>query len=335
MTKLSNISRRNWCFTLNNPTRDELLSLVHILCKAGACDPQQSRDSVGTFCEGLSNRIPVKYLVCQQERGENGTVHIQGYFELRRTQRIRALKSYRSFSRAHLEARRGTQMEAVAYCQKLESRSPDGFALELGQKAVQGQRTDLEDIRILIARGMPEIEIAEANFATWARNYRALSRYRLLKARQGHLRDGVRSRLRQAPVIEIHWGVSGSGKSHSVYERFPAAYWTARADGVLYMDGVDEETKVIVFDDFYSWVRYDFILRLCDKYPLLLKVHGGYVQCPNLTHVIFTSNQNPREWYTSYHKMGGWEGSAFKRRIDDCGLIEHYPLRWDHLLNNA
>jgi hypothetical protein len=59
---------------------------------------------------------------------------------------------------------------------------------------------------------------------------------------------------------------------------------------------------VVIIDEFYGWLPYDLLLRLCDRYPLLLETKGGQVQCSANT-VIITSNLNPSQWYKNvYHK---------------------------------
>lgn len=318
---------RNYVFTLNNPTEIEKVLLGHIVCtgdvQAGSTELEHHE-----LCEELedSQRVPCKYLVCQEEIGEQGTVHIQGYLECSRTIRAtgdRGLKCFPALFRAHLESRRGTQAQAIAYSQKEETRREQGFRLEVGEKAVRGARTDLEMVRVEIRNGATELQIADGHFSTWVRNYRALDRYRLL------YRQSIRT-PRPVPRLEIHWGVSGAGKSQGIFDRFPGAYWLTKPEGgVVYYDGVTEDTRVLVYDDFYSWVKHATLLRICDKFPLQLKVHGGFVSAPNLSHVIFTSNQDPRHWYTRWANYGGWEFSAFHRRLTDNGEIIHYPNRWD------
>lgn len=81
---------RNYCFTLNNPSAQ--LDF--------AADPR------------------VTYWCYQEEIGDSGTHHFQGYIELMHPLSIRAIKRIDGMSRAHLEVRRGTAAQAKAYCQK-------------------------------------------------------------------------------------------------------------------------------------------------------------------------------------------------------------------------
>lgn len=88
---------RNWCFTLNNYTAEEV--------------------------EVLKGDLPqVKYIVFQRERGhEDGTAHLQGYLELERNQKLSFVKKHIS-GRAHWEPRHGTQQQAIDYCKKEDTR---------------------------------------------------------------------------------------------------------------------------------------------------------------------------------------------------------------------
>lgn len=105
------MTSKNWCFTLNNPTEED--------------DPKG---------------WPVKYVAWQLEKGEEGTLHHQGYVELDKTARITGLKKINQ--KAHWEIRGGTQEQAIAYAQKEDTRVEGPW--EQGEKAPgRGTRTDL------------------------------------------------------------------------------------------------------------------------------------------------------------------------------------------------
>lgn len=81
--------QRNWCFTLNNYTEEEV-----------KCIKEQD----------------VQYLIFGKEKGENGTEHLQGYFQFKKRIGIRGLKKI--LERAHWEKARGTPEQNIAYCSK-------------------------------------------------------------------------------------------------------------------------------------------------------------------------------------------------------------------------
>lgn len=92
------------------------------------------------------------------------------------------------------------------------------------------------------------------------------------------------------PRIVILWGASGTGKTRTATEEFPDAYLLTKpnADGNVWFDGYDGE-DVVIIDEFYGWIKYDLLLRICDRYPLQVPVKGAMVQFKATT-IVFTSN---------------------------------------------
>lgn len=228
-----------------------------------------------------------------------------------------------ALSRAHIEMRIGTQAQAMVYCRKPESKVIGGLDGLYGVPAVQGQRTDLLAIRDEIMEGATQYEIAVDHFPTWVRNYRAFALFAGLHA--NHLSA---STPRPFPVIIILWGVSGTGKSHWAEENFPGALWLSRPQaGSVWFDLMTPRHRVVVIDEYYSWLTVDFLLRLCDHYPLQLPTKGGFIQCPPLTTVVFTSNDDPRTWYHDWENFPQ-QKIAFWRRIEEGGgyIREKIPI---------
>lgn len=64
----------------------------------------------------------VAYCVYQLERGENGTLHLQGYLELKNRKRFTELKKFHGLFGAHFEPRKGSPSEARDYCMKTDTR---------------------------------------------------------------------------------------------------------------------------------------------------------------------------------------------------------------------
>ena len=83
-----------WCFTLNNPTQDELDHLQHAFTHENCY-----------------------FAVLGRETSQSGTQHIQGFIHLNNCQRITGAKRLVGM-RAHLEWARGTDAENDAYCSK-------------------------------------------------------------------------------------------------------------------------------------------------------------------------------------------------------------------------
>lgn len=82
----------------------------------------------------------VRYCVYQEERGENGVRHYQGYVELSAPQRMSYMKKL--LPRAHWEKRKRTRDECRNYCMKEDTRIAGPFEIGEWQRH-QGARTDL------------------------------------------------------------------------------------------------------------------------------------------------------------------------------------------------
>jgi len=95
--QMSNAAK-NWCFTINNYTEDEL-----------------------ELMSDLSTRIPneISYLIIGKETGENGTPHFQGYIQMVKKLRLGQIRNLLG-GRAHCEimAPNSTPWAASTYCKK-------------------------------------------------------------------------------------------------------------------------------------------------------------------------------------------------------------------------
>lgn len=113
--------QKNWCFTLNNYSYEEL-NRIHNL---------EETDLIG-------------YIIYQCEEGESGTPHIQGYVQFAKKLRIRGAKRILG-ERCHLEPARGNPYQNKEYCTKEEGRIEGPY--EYGDIAYAGKRNDLASLR--------------------------------------------------------------------------------------------------------------------------------------------------------------------------------------------
>ena len=136
---------RNYCFTLNNYTEEEL-----------------------THLEDFGGQ----YIIFGFEEGSQGTKHLQGYCEYENPVTLGRLKKDIS-DRVHIEKRRGTQEQAIKYCKK------DGNWWEKGEKKPgQGYRTDLEEVAADVQGGKSLQEIAEEHPVQWIKYNRGITSLR-------------------------------------------------------------------------------------------------------------------------------------------------------------
>jgi len=295
-----------WVFTINNPTQEDC--------------PYQWESSDDPV---------VKYCLWQYEIGENGTRHIQGHLVLDKRLRLGGVKKLNS--RAHWEVRRGSYQEAETYCSKEETRELGPFLESclmisggphsFGEAPAEGRgaRNDLLNLKRVIDRGGSLLDCFEEQFSSMVRNNRGIMLYKRLKT--GLCRSWQ-------TTCTVYFGGSGVGKSRrALADAGDSGYWLPRPEGDRpWWDGYDGQ-ETIVIDEFYGWMKRDFLYRLIDRYPLMLEVKGGAVPM-QAKHVIFTSNKHPKEWYP---RVG--LGALIRRFTGDIGKV--FEMTGDGELSEA
>ncbi len=287
---------RNYVFTINNPAED-----------------------LEKF--DFSIYPIIRFVAFQREQGESGTQHFQGYVELTKTMRYTALKkAVCFFATAHMEVRKGSQSQAIDYCMKLDTRIEGPW--EYGEKALQGKRNDILAAVEEIRAGKRERDIAEIFPVVYVKYHRGLSAYRRVMAKA---RDFTTELI-------LLLGPTGYGKSHFAREFDPDACWKSRGE---WFDNYDDE-ETIVFDDFYGWTPFDQLLRLADKYPLIVPTKGGFKNF-RARYMFITANEGPYNWYKT---ISSSLMDAFIRRITTViyfsGFKKYQEFHsWNSFLSNC
>lgn len=174
----------------------------------------------------------------------------------------------------------------------------------------------------MIEEGKTDLDLANHDFSTYISCYRGLSHYRLLC-----------SEPRNHPVhVQVIQGPTGTGKSKFCMENYPKAYWKQRSN---WWDGYADHTEVII-DEFYGWLPFDLLLRLCDRYPLMVETKGGQVNFIAKT-IVITTNALPDRWYKNVYFK------SFIRRVSVWTVIpvwgetqsfDDYSEAAKHMINN-
>ena len=270
------------------------------------------------------------YLVYQEEVGAGGMYHFQGYCEFIHQPSLNTAKELLGGATVHLERRRGSQEQAIAYAKKEDTRIDGPF--EFGEPRLQGKRMDLEGFKDAVMAGKRKRDLIDEHAGLFARYPKF---YDLLTSM-------YRPERTTDLVVTLHFGETGLGKTRSVMDEFgndPSFYRTPLNNGQQWYDGYDGHTTVLL-DDFggaSSHLSLCTLLQLLDRYPVLVPTKGSHTWwMPDALHV--TTNLLPREWYK-------WEGrgeqyKALARRFHkvylyyvplsgtDCGRVEQDLVWW-------
>lgn len=277
---------KQWCYTLNNPTRQTVPRL-------------RSIDSTS---------IPsCTYHVFQLEVGQSGTLHCQGFICFATRVRMSTVKTLLG-GNPHLEIARGTPQQAADYCRdptKRDPRHPDAVH-EYGTMPPArnaGQRTDLTALQTLLDGGATSEQVARQDFPSWIRYNKSIDKYRT---------DFVQQPRNRKSLIFVFVGETGTGKSNAAYaftDIFPVP---PGSSGTTWFDGYDPDRhQSVLMEEFHggrcSWTE---LLRLTDQYPMTVNSKGSHLQFSPEA-IVFTSNSTPTEWYPNIPDKG-----PFLRRID-------------------
>ncbi len=237
---------RGWCFTINNPNGfDE-------------CDIQLLKDQS-------------TYGVIGKEVGEQGTPHLQGFVRFEHPVTFRRIKSL--LQRAHIEAQRGSTVQASDYCKK------EGDFDEWGE-CPQQRRNAKERWRFIVDKAEEgDLEAIKDEYpGEYLRYYDKL---RCLRRREPNILHGD---------LQNEWwyGPTGTGKSRRVWELYPEHY---QKQLNKWWDGYNNEEVVVIEE----WAPKNEMsasgLKIwSDRYPFTAEVKGGTVRGIRPKKIIVTSN---------------------------------------------
>lgn len=230
------MKKRNYCFTLNNYTEEE----VH----------------------NITLSPDIKYICWGFERGALGTPHMQGYVELRKACRINAVKRILNCDRVHLEARLGNQKQAIDYCKK------DGDFHEHGTPARQGHRSDLEAVAKSIKKGNSLFDIVNDHTVQYIKYHKGIEKAMNILIEAPTWRDV------EVHVLWGNAG-AGKTRYVYDNEDADEIYSLGKSNNAVWFDGYCRH-KVLLIDDFYGWIQYSKLLNILDGHPLRLEIKGSF-----------------------------------------------------------
>lgn len=249
----------------------------------------------------------IKYATFQLERGKEGTLHLQGYMELRtKMEGHNVEKEIFSDQGVHMEARKGSQKQAIAYCNKEETRVAGPWTV--GKLVGQGKRTDIEAFCEKLEKGTPMDQCAQEDKTTYMKYHAGLEKYHEItrKHRDPNLK----------PRVMIFVGKPGAGKTRDATKLLKDLYgenecYTKSAGNKWFADYRGQ--KGVILDEYTGGtLPLCQLLQLLDRGQPFVEQKGHSTRFDAET-IILTSNYPPKQWYQD---ALGIQLNALYRRFD-------------------
>lgn len=263
---------KRWCFTINNPQVEDEIQLL------------------GTASDGpQADYNAIQYLIMQEERGENGTLHWQGFLILKERHTLSWLKE-RVDARAHWEIARGTNEQARDYCKKDETYTggmrheygalPERAALPKRDERLQQACEELDILKEGYKRPseIPSLTLMQCGFIP------------AMKELTADVLGPYRPELKIITLV----GEPGTGKSYAIQHCFPFHGRCIYGNNGAWFQ--NPTADVMIFEEFNGQIPLQRMLQLLDPYPLALEVKGRMAPAMYRTAII-TSNSSPDMWY--------------------------------------
>jgi len=193
----------------------------------------------------------------------------------------------------YFAVRRGSKIQAINYALK------DLNGIEFGTLTAQGQRVDIEQVRIDIENGKSQKDIAKEDFGQWCRNYKAFALYASM----------VEKHEARQCEIEVIYGPPGTGKSTLAMTRYPHAY--RKSLDHQYWDGYQNQEEIIIDEFRKGMLPANVLLSLVSPAPYQLNIKGSTVWC-KAKKIVIVSNYHPKDWYSECDEI---TRAAIQRRI--------------------
>lgn len=240
----------------------------------------------------------IQYAVGQRELGAGGFDHWQFVINLKKPQRISALKKL--FGQCHWEPCRSERAEQ--YCQKSDT-AVEGSQFKVGEKRMQ--RGDSKDwASIYDSAKCGQLESIPPDVLI-----RCYSAIRRIGA------DNLKPTAIERKVF-VYWGATGVGKSRRAWEEAGLDAYP-KDPRTKFWDGYSGHSNVVI-DEFRGGIDISHMLRWLDRYPTIVEVKGSSTVL-KATHIWITSNLDPRLWYPELDED---TKEALLRRLE----IKHFVL---------
>lgn len=214
--------------------------------------------------------IQMKWWIMGKEKApDTGTPHLQGACVIGKQLAMTSIKKLPGLERAHLEMMRGSPIQSREYCTK------DGDFFEHGVLPKPGERNDLAIVAKRIMNGATMTDLANDDMANtfiikYSKGLTALRSY------VAPTRDPTKP-----PIVVWIFGPTGTNKTRTAFEaskRFSGQSPWISNGGLTWFDGYDGQSTVIIDDYRTGDCKWNFLLRLLDRYPIRVPYKGGFTE---------------------------------------------------------
>lgn len=250
---------RNYSFTLNNYTPDELADL---------------------------KTVSAKYLILGDEVGENGTPHLQGFVAWPNAKTFTATKKLLG-NRCHIEVSKGSPYDNFVYCSKQSILYETG---DRPEKVAQGKRNDMEAIKESVQQGMKIKQMCEEGLIG---NYQHL-KYAETLNKYYEKRRTTKPTVKwfygptgTGKTKTAYEEMEGLTDIDNIYVAMDTGKW---------WDGYDGQEYIIIDDMRKDFMKFHQLLKLLDRYAYRVETKGSTRQFLGI-HIIITSCYAPDDMF--------------------------------------
>lgn len=285
-----------WVFTINNPCEDDYKAL-----------------------ETLDSKDTVEFMVAEEEEGEQGTLHIQGYIEL--TTRCRRSTLSRLMPRAWIDIAKGSRIKNWEYCTKdgriLYNKNEE--RLITGPEQPKRKSGDERAVEILKdARQMSAKEFEAIHPSFWLYHRGTISDVMMEAALDSSSTFEGNLKSKNYWV----WGEAGIGKSRKARDGLKITEIYPK-DFNKWWNGFDPTKHVrVILDDYPNAPQGNILTRFLkiwgDRYAFTAEIKGGHqIIVPKFSFII-TSNYSIDECI-----LNDEDRRAVKRRFQEIHMTPH------------
>lgn len=237
---------------------------------------------------------------------DTGTPHIQGYIELKSSQRFSFLHNYFPFKKDgkklkfHVEIANGTAEQNRKYVSK------DGKFFEFGELVSKGKRTDMLEIKTLIKENPKELDKIIDEKANNLQQVKFAQTIQPIYLAHRHPDE--------PPTVYWIFGPTEAGKTSLVYRCFEdvCSVSSPRWPGTGY-----SQNECLLFDDFRPGdLHFNEVLKIADRYPYTLERKHGHIPL-NSPYIVFTAPKSVKDMF----RGAGEDIGQLERRVIQIHLV--------------